>query len=66
MEPQSDPAAAFTVTRASNTTISGQAGATLSQVPSANISLGISRTTSLNVQYAINTWSVSAHRITNG
>lgn len=66
MTPESDPAAAFTVTRNTNTTISGQAGVTLSQTPSANVSLGLSRSSQLTVSYAVNTWSVSAHRVANG
>ncbi|KAL3477170.1 hypothetical protein BJX99DRAFT_257646 [Aspergillus californicus] len=62
-EPKSDPTGAFTVTRMSNTTLSGNAGLSLSNVPSANISLGISRSRECTVEHTINSWSVSAHRM---
>jgi len=65
MMPESDPSAAFSVTRNTNTAISGQAGVSLSQVPSGNVSLGLSRSTELTVQYAVGSWSVSAHRVVN-
>ncbi|KAL3449639.1 hypothetical protein BJX65DRAFT_272776 [Aspergillus insuetus] len=63
MEPQSDPTGAFTLTRSSSTTVSGNAGLSLSNVPAANISLGISRSRECTVEHTINSWSVSAHRI---
>lgn len=65
-EPKSDASSAFTVTRASNTKISGDAGVSLSHAPSANISLGISRSREFTIQYTVNTWNVSAHRVVHG
>ncbi|KAJ5641795.1 hypothetical protein N7490_005795 [Penicillium lividum] len=65
-EPQSDPSSAFTVTRSSNTTVSGNVGVSQSGVPSANISLGISRSRECTIERTMNTWSVSAHRIISG
>lgn len=63
MTPQSDPSAAFTVTRTSNVSTSGQAGVTFSGTPSANVSLGLSRSTGLTVEYTVGSWSVSAHHV---
>ena len=54
------------MTKKSTVTVTGSAGATFSNVPSANISLGLSRASELTVQYAVNTWSLSAHRVVNG
>jgi hypothetical protein len=65
MKPESDPATAFQVTRSSNTTIEGQAGLSLSQTPSGNVSLGLTRDTGLTVEYAVSTWTVSAHNVVN-
>jgi NAD/NADP transhydrogenase alpha subunit len=68
-EPASDPTSAFSVTRSSNTTINGSVGVTAAQVPSANVSLGITRSRDLSVEYKMKTWSVSAHQVaqpTNG
>ena len=66
LKPESDATSAFTVTRNSTTTTSGNVGLTASQTPSANVSLGISRANQLTVEYAINTWSVSAHHVHTG
>ncbi|KAL2834139.1 hypothetical protein BJY01DRAFT_259616 [Aspergillus pseudoustus] len=63
MEPQSDTTGAFTVTRSSNTTLSGNPGVSLSQLPSANISLGISRLRECTIERTVNSWTVSAHRV---
>ncbi|PKX91164.1 uncharacterized protein P174DRAFT_454020 [Aspergillus novofumigatus IBT 16806] len=62
-EPQSDTTGAFTVTRSSNTTLSGNLGVSLSQLPSANISLGISRSRECTIERTVNTWTVSSHRV---
>ncbi|KAF7590849.1 hypothetical protein BBP40_002318 [Aspergillus hancockii] len=62
-EPQSDTTSAFTVIRTSNTSVSGNAGVSLSHIPSAHISLGISRSRECTIQRTVGTWSVSAHRI---
>jgi len=53
------------VTRNTNTAISGTAGLNASNIPSANVSLNISRSNQLTVQYAVNTWSVSSHWVTS-
>jgi hypothetical protein len=66
MKPESDLTGAFAVTKNSNKTASGSAGLTAGHVPSANVSLSISRSNQLNVEYSVNTWCVSAHRVTSG
>jgi hypothetical protein len=65
-EPRSDATGAFTVTRTSSKTISGDFGVSLSGTPSANISLGISRSRECTIEHSVNTWSVSAHRVFPG
>ncbi|KAL3483945.1 hypothetical protein BJX62DRAFT_244422 [Aspergillus germanicus] len=62
-EPKSDATGAFTVTRMSSKTVSGDVGVSLSGTPSASISLGISRSRECTIEHSINTWSVSAHRV---
>jgi hypothetical protein len=47
-------------------TASGQAGLSESGIPSANFSLGLTRSSQLSVEYLVNTWSVSAYRVSNG
>jgi hypothetical protein len=66
MKPESDPAAAFTVTQSSNSTVSGQAGISGSGIPAANVSLGLSRSSELTVEYKVSTWTLSAHRTVDG
>lgn len=66
MKPESDPSAALTVTRGTETNLSGNASLALSQTPSANVSLGLTRSKMLTVEHALATWSLSAHRITDG
>ncbi|PVH89045.1 hypothetical protein DL98DRAFT_508886 [Cadophora sp. DSE1049] len=66
MKPESDPATAFTVTRSTNIEISGTAGLSGSQVPSASVSLGLTRSHGLEVEYAVSSWSVSSHRVVRG
>jgi hypothetical protein len=66
MKPESDPSAALTVTRGTETTFSGNISIAASQTPSANVSLGLTRSKALTVEYALATWSLSAHRITDG
>jgi hypothetical protein len=66
MKPESDPAAAFTVTTNHSTSITGQIGATASQTPSASVQLDLARSSSLTVQYALNTWTLSANKVVNG
>ncbi len=66
MHPQSDAATAFTITRNTSTAVNGSVALTGSQTPSANVSLGVTRTTGLTVEYAINTWTVSSHRMVGG
>lgn len=65
MAPGSDASVAFKVTRNTQTAINPQAGVSLSQTPSANVSLGLTRSTGLTVEYAVGSWSMSAHRIIN-
>ncbi|KAE9368955.1 hypothetical protein N431DRAFT_513353 [Stipitochalara longipes BDJ] len=65
LEPESEPTAAFQVTRSSNTQVQGKAGLNLAQIPSGNVSLGITRSRNLEVQYSVNTWSLSAHQVSN-
>jgi hypothetical protein len=62
-EPVSDPTSAFAITRSSHTAMDGNVGVTASQVPSANVSLGITRSRDLSVEYKMKTWSVSAHQV---
>jgi hypothetical protein len=66
MRPESDPSAALTVSRGTETGVSGTTGLSLSQTPSANVSLGLNRNKTLTVEYALKTWSLSAHRISSG
>jgi len=66
MQPSSDAATAFTVTRDTNTAINGSLAVSGSQTPSANVSLGVTRTTGLTVEYAISSWTVSSHRVDGG
>ncbi|GAM43821.1 hypothetical protein TCE0_060r18947 [Talaromyces pinophilus] len=63
VHPQSDPAGSFSVTTTSTTSVTGQVGVTGSQTPSGNVMLGVTRSKQLAVQYNVNTWSVSAHRM---
>ncbi|KAH6856921.1 hypothetical protein B0I37DRAFT_368797 [Chaetomium sp. MPI-CAGE-AT-0009] len=63
MKPESDPSAAMTVTRGTEITRSMGAELSLSEAPSANVSLGLDRTRTLTVEYALGTWSLSAHHI---
>ncbi|KAF1809508.1 hypothetical protein P152DRAFT_159314 [Eremomyces bilateralis CBS 781.70] len=63
MTPESDASAAFTVTKKTTTSVNPQAGLTMSATPSANVSIGLTRSAELNVQYAVESWSVSAHRL---
>lgn len=65
-KPESDPTAAFTVTTNSNTSITGQIGATASQTPSASVQLDLAHSSALTVQYALNTWTLSANKVVNG
>lgn len=65
MWPQSDSTRSFAVTRSTNSTVSGNAGLSLSQMPSGNVSLGLSRSSDLSVEYQVGTYSVSAHYIGN-
>ncbi|KUL82951.1 hypothetical protein ZTR_10280 [Talaromyces verruculosus] len=63
VHPQSDPAGSLSVTTTSTTSVTGQVGVTGSQTPSGNVMLGVTRSKQLAVQYNVNTWSVSAHRL---
>ncbi|KAF5724799.1 hypothetical protein FMUND_476 [Fusarium mundagurra] len=63
MKPESDPAAALTVTRGFTSSTSATAGVTASQTPSGNVSLGLTQARSLTVEYAMTSWSLSAHRV---
>ncbi|RKK66282.1 hypothetical protein BFJ69_g15546 [Fusarium oxysporum] len=65
MKPESDPAAALTVTRGFTSSTSATAGVTASQTPSGNVSLGLTKSRSLTVEYAMTSWSLSAHRVVN-
>ncbi|KAL5593038.1 hypothetical protein FOBRF1_012140 [Fusarium oxysporum] len=63
MKPESDPAAALTVTRGFTSSTSATAGVTASQTPSGNVSLGLTQSRSLTIEYAMTSWSLSAHRV---
>jgi hypothetical protein len=63
MAPESDASVAFKVTRNTQTTVNPQASVSLSHMPSANVSLGLTRSTGLTVEYAVGSWSLSAHRV---
>ncbi|KAH8689197.1 hypothetical protein BGW36DRAFT_433961 [Talaromyces proteolyticus] len=65
MTPQSDASVAFKVTRSSETAVNPQVGLNLSAAPSGNVSLGLTRSTGLTVEYAVGSWSLSAHHISN-
>ncbi|KAL4880650.1 hypothetical protein BJY04DRAFT_219120 [Aspergillus karnatakaensis] len=66
MKPESDPSAALTVSRGFTSSTSATVGATLSQTPSGNVSLGLTRSRSLTVEYPMTSWSLSAHRVVSG
>ncbi|PKX90611.1 uncharacterized protein P174DRAFT_506265 [Aspergillus novofumigatus IBT 16806] len=63
MKPDSDPTAALTVSRGFTSSSSATVGATVSQTPAGNVSLGLTRSRSLTVEYAMTSWSLSAHRV---
>ncbi|KAL3480155.1 hypothetical protein BJX99DRAFT_220830 [Aspergillus californicus] len=63
MKPESDPTAALTVSWGFASSTSATVGATVSQTPSGNVSLGLTRSRSLTVEYAMTSWSLSAHRV---
>jgi hypothetical protein len=63
MWPPSDATRSFGVTRSTSSTVSADAGLSLSQVPSGNVSLGVSRSSDLTVEYQVGTYSVSAHHV---
>lgn len=63
--PESDPSRSFAVTRSTNSEVSGDIGLSGSGTPSASVSLGLSRSTELTVEYSVGSWSVSAHRVVN-
>ncbi|KAB8227240.1 uncharacterized protein BDW43DRAFT_255651 [Aspergillus alliaceus] len=65
MKPESDPTAALTVSRGFTSSTSATVGATASQTPSGNVSLGLTRSKSLTVEYAMTSWSLSAHCVVN-
>ena len=54
------------MTRSSSSNISGEFGIKGAQIPTANVSIGISRSNDLTVEYLVNTWSLSAHYVTGG
>jgi hypothetical protein len=64
--PESDPAMAFSITRSTRTELTPEIGLSVSETPSANVSLGLTGSTELSVEYAVGTWSISAHRIADG
>jgi hypothetical protein len=64
--PESDPAMAFSITKNTKTERSSEASLSASQTPSGNVSLGLTRSTELSVEYAVGTWSISSHRIADG
>lgn len=63
MWPESDASKSFAITRSTNSTVSGDASLSLSQTPSGSVSLGLTRSTDLAVEYSVGSWSVSAHRV---
>ncbi|KAL3458365.1 hypothetical protein BJX64DRAFT_279954 [Aspergillus heterothallicus] len=63
MKPESDPAAALTVSRGFTSSTSATVGVTASQAPSGSVSLGLTQSRSLTVEYAMTSWSLSAHRV---
>ncbi|GKZ38934.1 hypothetical protein AbraIFM66950_011508 [Aspergillus brasiliensis] len=63
MKPESDPTAALAVSRGFTTSTSATVSATASQTPSGNVSLGLTRSRSLTVEYTMTSWSLSAHRV---
>ncbi|KAL3485032.1 hypothetical protein BJX62DRAFT_243363 [Aspergillus germanicus] len=63
MKPESDSSAALTVSRGFTSSTSATAGVSASQTPSGNVSLGLTRSRSLTVEYAMSSWSLAAHRV---
>ncbi|KAH8889478.1 hypothetical protein GQ53DRAFT_216395 [Thozetella sp. PMI_491] len=63
MKPESDTSGAFAVTKNTTSQINPTANLSLSQTPSANVSLALTRSKQLTVEYKVNTWRVSSHRI---
>ena len=66
MYPESDSATEFTVTKSNNTDVNGNIGLTGSQGPSADVSLGFTRSNGLTVEYALSSWYISSHQVSYG
>jgi hypothetical protein len=64
--PESDPAMSFSITKNTASELSSEAGLSGAETPSVNVSLGLTRSTELSVEYAVGSWTVSAHRIAGG
>ncbi|KAJ0421472.1 hypothetical protein BJY00DRAFT_312077 [Aspergillus carlsbadensis] len=63
MKPESDSSAALTVSRGFTASTSATVGVLTSQTPSGNVSLGLTRSRSLTVEYAMTSWSLASHRV---
>ncbi|KAL2855657.1 hypothetical protein BJX68DRAFT_264013 [Aspergillus pseudodeflectus] len=63
MKPESDSSTALIVSRGFTSSTSATAGVTASQTPLGNVSLGLTRSRSLTVEYAMTSWSLAAHRV---
>ncbi|KAI1350972.1 WD40-repeat-containing domain protein [Xylaria sp. FL0043] len=66
MTPQSDATQEFTINKASESQVATNATATLSQLPSANVSIGLTRSNTLSVEYKLQSWTVSSHNVVHG
>lgn len=64
--PESDPSRAFSITKNTKSEFSPQVSLSASQTPSGSVSLALTRSTELNVEYAVSSWSVSGHRVVDG
>lgn len=64
--PESDPAMSFSITKNTRSELSSEAGLSGAETPSVNVSLGLTRSTELTVEYAVGSWTVSAHRTAEG
>jgi hypothetical protein len=53
----------MTVTRTLNTALNSSAGVSLLQTLSGNVSLSLTRSRTLTVEYPLGTWSLSAYRL---
>ncbi|KAE8444794.1 hypothetical protein EG329_014254 [Mollisiaceae sp. DMI_Dod_QoI] len=63
MKPESSESSAFNVTKNTTTSVNPSVALVAGPSPSANVSLGLTRSAALTVQYTVNTWTTTAHQV---